>query len=179
LGCDSTVTTILTVNPVPEVSLGDDQLLCPGDSITLTPGNGFISYLWSDGSLQSSLKVTSTGKYSVTVYNEWCRAIDEILITGCGSELRFPNAFSPNNDNTNETFKPVILGTLKTFHIIIYNRWGQQIYESNDAHTGWTGTFKGSDCTAGQYVYVATYSMGAEPSTQKQRVQRGAVTLIK
>ncbi|MDO9256888.1 MAG: SBBP repeat-containing protein [Bacteroidales bacterium] len=179
LGCDSTVTTALTVNPVPEVSLGDDQLLCQGDTITLSAGTGFINYLWSDGSVLSDLKVTSTGKYFITVYNEWCPASDEITIKECGTEIWFPNAFSPNNDYTNEYFKPVILGTLYTYHIIIYNRWGQQIYESNDARTGWNGTFNGSDCATGPYVYVATYSMGAEAATRKQGVKRGPFTLLR
>jgi gliding motility-associated-like protein len=179
LGCDSTVTTILTVNPLPEVSLGADQLLCPGDTITLTPGSGFISYLWSNGSMLSNLIATSTGKYSVTVYNEWCPASDEITINECGTELWFPNAFSPNNDYTNDTFKPVILGTLQTYQINIYDRWGKQIYESNQVNPGWDGTLKGNVCATGLYVYIATYSMGTEPGTQKQQVQRGAFTLLR
>jgi len=179
LGCDSTVTTNLTVNPVPDVSLGDDQLLCPGDSIILSPGIGFSSYLWSDGSVMNHLKVNKTGTYSVTAFNDWCPASAEVTIRECGAELWFPNAFSPNNDYNNDTFKPVILGTLKTFQILIYNRWGQLLYESNDAYSGWDGIFKGSLCPAAQYVFIASYSMGTEPSDQKQRIQRGMVTLVR
>lgn len=177
--CDSTVITHLIVNPLPYVSLGSDMLLCPGDSVILTPGDGFSSYLWSDGSVLSKLKVTAPGTYAVTVYNAWCPAGDEITIRECGSELWFPNAFSPNHDNNNDTFRPVVLGTLNAFHLIIYNRWGQQVYESHQANPGWDGTFQGILCAVGQYVYTATFSVGTEPSTQKQRIQRGSVTLLK
>jgi gliding motility-associated-like protein len=179
LNCDSTVITDLTVNPLPAVTLGDDQLICPGDTIVLSPGLGFSSYLWSDGSVLSDLIITHPGNYSVTAFNEWCPASDEITINECGTELWFPNAFSPDNDGINERFKPVILGTLNTYQITIYNRWGQQIYESNDAYFGWDGTFKGSLCAIGQYVYIAIYSMGTEPATQKQRVERGTFTLVR
>jgi gliding motility-associated-like protein len=179
LNCDSTVITDLTVNSLPLVSLGNDMLLCPGDSIILSPGDGFISYLWSDGSVLNYLKVNKTGTYSVIAFNEWCPASAEVTIRECGAELWFPTAFSPNNDYNNDTFKPVALGTLNAFHLIIYNRWGQQVYESHQVNPGWDGTFQGSICTAGQYVYIATYSMGAEPSTQKQQIQRGAFTLLR
>jgi len=179
LNCDSTVTINLTVNPLPIVALGDDKPICPGDSVILSPGDGYTSYLWSDSTILNKLIVTIPGNYVVTAFNEWCPASDEISINECGAELWFPNAFSPDNDGINERFKPVILGTLNTYEIIIYNRWGQELYESNDAYSGWDGIFKGSLCAMGQYVYIATYSMGTEPVTQKQRVERGTVTLVR
>jgi len=178
-GCDSTVTTILTVNPLPVVSLGDDRLICPGDTIILTPGDGYTSYLWSDHTDLSQLIVIGPGNYSVTAYNDWCPASDEITINECGTEIWFPNAFSPDNNSINERFKPVILGILNTYKILIYNRWGQLLYESNDAYSGWDGTFQGSLCANGQYVYIVTYSMGAEAATQKQGVKRGSFTLLR
>ncbi len=177
-GCDSIVTTDLTVNPTPSISLGNDLLLCPGDSVILSPGSGFAWYMWSDGSILSNLKVTHPGEYSVTVFNEWCSATDAITISECGSELWFPNAFSPNNDGKNENFKPVILGTLNTYQITIFNRWGQQIYFSTDAFTGWDGNFGGTACPGGLYVYTVSYSIGRAP-TIKQSVKKGAVTLVR
>ncbi len=178
LGCDSTVSTILTVNPLPVISLGEDQLLCQGDSIILNPGIDFARYEWSDGSIFSKLKVTSPGDYSVTVYNEWCSAMDEITISECGSELWFPNAFSPDNDGINERFKPVILGTLNSYQITIFNRWGQQIYSSTNFDEGWDGNFGGTPCQNGLYVYTVSYSIGREPSI-KQNVKKGTVTLLR
>lgn len=178
-GCDSIVTTTLTVNPLPFVSLGEDKLICKGDSIVLSPGPGFSSYLWSDGSVLSDLLVTHSGIYSVTAFNKWCPATDEISINECGAEIWFPNAFSPDNDGINESFKPVIMGTLSSYQILIYNRWGQELYESNDSYAGWDGKFQGSTCATGQYVYIVKFAIGTSPATLKQGIKRGLVTLIK
>jgi len=178
-GCDSIVTTDLKVNSLPVVSLGDITTICPGDTIFLSPGQNFNSYLWSDGSVLSDLIITGPGTYNVTVYNDWCPASAEISIDDCGIELWFPNAFSPDNDGINERFKPMIKGTLGSFQILIFNKWGQKIFESTDALPGWDGTYKGSMCPADLYVYIAYYSIGSEPSASKQRTKRGSVTLLR
>ncbi|HEX7411590.1 MAG TPA: gliding motility-associated C-terminal domain-containing protein, partial [Bacteroidales bacterium] len=179
LGCDSTVTTNLTVNPLPLVSLGDDQLLCPGDSIILTPGNAFKSYLWSDGSVLSNLKVTISGNYAVNVFDGLCSASDDIVIDECDPELWVPNAFTPDNNDLNDCFKPVSPGIIKSYQIFIFNRWGQQLYESNDAYAGWDGTFKREPCPGGVYTYIIEYSTGTDTATFKQRVKRGTVMLLR
>jgi len=178
-GCDSIVTTDLTVNPLPLVSLGDNKTICRGDTIVLSPGRSFNSYFWSDGSLLSDLIVTNPGTYRVTVYNDWCPASDEISIYECSAELWFPNAFSPNYDGINDRFKPVIKGTLRSFQLIVFNKWGQQIFESTDASTGWDGTFAGSPSPSGLYTYIANYAISSEPTESKQKVKRGTVTLLK
>jgi len=178
LGCDSIVTTNLTVNPLPVLNLGSDMIICPGDTIKLTPGPGFSSYLWSDGSVLSHLLVTKPGDYSVIVRNEWCPASDEVYIGECGIELIFPNAFSPNNNATNERFMPVVIGSLKTYLISIYNKWGQLVYESANAAEGWDGTCNGQPCPIGLYVYTASYTAGVEPAVTHATV-RGSVTLLR
>jgi gliding motility-associated-like protein len=178
-GCDSIVTTNLTVNPTPVFSLGDDLILCPGDSIILSPGLGFNKYVWSDGSFLNNLEVTQPGNYSVTIFNDWCSATDEVTISECSTELWFPNAFSPNYDGKNETFKPVIRGTLNSYQVTVFNKWGQQVYTSNDASTGWNGTFEGNQCPVDLYVYIANYTVGPQSSVSKPRVQRGTVTILR
>src|SRR5438874_7649950 len=56
--------------------------------------------------------------------------------------LFIPNAFTPNNDGINDYFGVNGEG-LQNFHILIYNRWGQVIFESTNPHATWDGTFKG------------------------------------
>ncbi len=177
-GCDSIVTTNLTVNPLPVINLGNDMIICPGDTIKLTTGPGFISYLWSDGSVLSHLLVTKPGDYSVIVRNEWCPASDEVYIGECGIKLVFPNAFSPDNNATNERFMPVVVGTLKSYLISIYNKWGQLVYESTNAAEGWDGTCKGQLSPIGLYVYSVSYTAGIEPAVTHATV-RGSVTLLR
>ncbi|MFA5974179.1 MAG: gliding motility-associated C-terminal domain-containing protein [Lentimicrobiaceae bacterium] len=178
-GCDSIITTNLTVNPLPSISLGNDTILCQGDILILAPGSGFLNYLWSDGSELSVLNVTKPGIYTVTVSNTWCSASDDITIDECGAELFFPNVFTPNNDGINEHFKPVFLGTINSYKIMVYNRWGQLLYESDDAYAGWDGTFKGGKCPEGVYYFLANYTTGTGLPMLKQKVKRGSVTILR
>ena len=68
-------------------SLGPDQALCATCSVTLTPGTGFASYLWSDGSTGSSLTATAPGTYTVTVTNAaGCSATSSIVLVAPGTE---------------------------------------------------------------------------------------------
>lgn len=69
--------------------------------------------------------------------------------------IYLPNAFSPNNDNENDFFIPQSTSCVKSFSIIIYNSWGQKIFESNDITTGWDGSFaRYTECTD-VFVYKA------------------------
>ncbi|MBI4649178.1 MAG: SprB repeat-containing protein, partial [Bacteroidia bacterium] len=69
-------------NPVPIVNLGTDQQLCDGGSVTLNADTGFTSYLWSDGSSNQTINVTTTGSYSITVTNSYgCQGTDMVNVT--------------------------------------------------------------------------------------------------
>ena len=76
------------------------------------------------------------------------------------SQLWVPNVFTPNKDGNNEVFIPsAILIYNKTgnpildYHMEIYNRWGEKVFESFDVHQGWDGTFEGKQCQDGNYLY--------------------------
>lgn len=66
LGCDSIITTNLTVHELPKPDLGKDRGICIGDQLVLNPGN-FVSYLWQDGSTNPTYTTTLVGHYKVTV----------------------------------------------------------------------------------------------------------------
>lgn len=66
VGCDSIITTNLTVHPLPQPDLGNDRGICIGDILVLNPGS-FTSYLWQDGSTGSTFSTTAIGHYSVKV----------------------------------------------------------------------------------------------------------------
>ena len=68
-----------------------------------------------------------------------------------------PDAFTPNQNGLNEVFLPYT-GGLKTFHLSIYNRWGQKIFESHDPNVGWDGRVNGVMAMDGIYVYDFRYS---------------------
>jgi gliding motility-associated-like protein len=64
-----------------------------------------------------------------------------------------PNAFSPNGDGINDFFN-IQYRLLQTFHIKIFDRWGNQVYESSDMHFRWDGTQSGNPSPEGVYMYL-------------------------
>jgi gliding motility-associated-like protein len=84
---------------------------------------------------------------------------NEIRLIG-SSLVWIPNAFSPNEDDHNPVFKPTpkfmyLLndGTYREYEMIIYNRWGEEVFSTNDVQHGWDGTYKGKDCEMESYLY--------------------------
>lgn len=86
----------------------------------------------------------------------------------------FPNAFTPNGDEQNDYFKVegkfVAKGRLQ-----IFNRWGEQIYETNDIQQGWDGTAKGRPAPQDTYIYRAF----VETIDGAQQTHRGSVFLLR
>jgi gliding motility-associated-like protein len=75
-----------------------------------------------------------------------------IAITISESKLEFPNAFSPNNDNTNDVYMAKKgYKSIVSFHGYIFNRWGQKLFEWTDVSKGWDGTFNGKPVKEGVY----------------------------
>jgi gliding motility-associated-like protein len=90
--------------------------------------------------------------------------------------LTIPNVFSPNNDLLNEYFYAKSVG-IKAYKMEIYNRWGQLIFETNDAAEikGWDGNYNGTTCAEGVYYYHI-YAKGVNG---KEFNYRGSVTLVR
>lgn len=87
------------------------------------------------------------------------------------------NAFSPNDDGFNDTFKPIInVVDLETFEFQIFDRWGGLLYQSNDPWAEWDGTASGSEVPVGVYAYRA-YAVDA---IKKDRYELfGHVTIVR
>ena len=131
------------------------------------------------------------GSYNIKlkVWNDK-QCYDSLVImnafTGPESEIRFPNAFTPNmtgptggsyevNDINNAVFHPVVSGDLIEYQLKIFNRQGLQIFESNDAAFGWDGYYH--EKLAAQNVYI--WKVRGKFSNGKTFVKSGDVTLIR
>lgn len=66
--------------------------------------------------------------------------------------LFIPNAFTPNQDGLNDEFTITGRG-IKSFSMVIFDRWGEKLYETTNANQGWDGTYKGKDCQIGVYAW--------------------------
>jgi gliding motility-associated-like protein len=174
-GCDSIVTLQLTVLPKPSPYLGADALLCIGDSLRLSPGK-FTNYTWQDGSVQDHFIVKKSGLYAVTVTNNCGSATDEIAITEEHCNIYFPTVFTPNNDGKNELFKILGVNNLAAYHLLIYNRWGQKVFETFDPSKGWNGSFNGKTPALETFIWYCELKKQGETNIIKKK---GTVILIK
>ncbi|ULQ54645.1 gliding motility-associated C-terminal domain-containing protein [Flavihumibacter fluvii] len=165
----------ITILSTPAPDLGVSTFLCKGDSLLLSPGS-FDSYRWQDGSTDSTFKVLTGGNYSVTVSNacESVSAAVQVQDRVCG--FFFPSAFSPNGDGKNETFTLLSSYALKYYQLRVFNRWGQQVFFTNDYQKGWDGTLNGIEAQPGTYIWKADMQVQGK----NELVQRkGTVQLIR
>lgn len=163
-GCDSTIQTQLSVTLLPVVSLGNDTSIMDGQSVTLdASGTPNATYLWQDGSTDSVYTVSDSGIYSVTVSNLCGFDEDSVSVTiyfppeDLECFVVAPNAFTPNSDGLNDTFKPVLQCPAETYSLKIFDRWGKMVFESNQPSEGWDGTVKGAPVEHGTYVWAIYY----------------------
>ncbi len=175
-GCDSIITLKLTVLPQPSPDLGADKSLCPGDTVLLYPGR-FTIYTWQDGSSQDHFTIKQPGLYSVAVTDNCGSARDEIIIKAeefC--DIYFPNAFTPNNDGLNDLFKIVKPANLTEYHLSVYNRWGQKVFETFDYSKGWNGQFNGQLQSSQTFIWHCELKKQGNATAIKKR---GMVSLIR
>ena len=87
---------------------------------------------------------------------------DVFIIQVPESELKIPNAFSPNGDGINDVYKAKKgFKSIVEFRAIIFNRWGQKLFEWTDPNEGWDGTFNGKPVAQGVY-FVNVKAKGAD-----------------
>lgn len=185
-GCPDTITKTLEIVPAPEVHFsisspcdgdrGADTLYFSGQA-QLNVMQGYDHYSWNTGGTTGSILVTAEGWYKVTVSNAGlCYATDSVLMLKCDLPLIMPNAFTPNDDGTNDLFRPAIrFEGITGFHMFIFDQWGSRIFETGDIRTGWDGTVNGEPVPCGVYVYTITYAYGPDESKKLT----GTFTLVR
>ncbi|MEP7236859.1 MAG: gliding motility-associated C-terminal domain-containing protein [Ferruginibacter sp.] len=157
-GCKIRDTITVSPRPKPVVSLGSDTTICKYKPVILTTGNsGYDSYLWSTGETTPTILVNQTGTYYVTVTQSSCDASDSVKVLPGDCDVYIPSAFTPNDDNINETFGVVDNVAVLYFNMQIYSKWGQLIFSSSEITQKWDGTFKGKKMPNGAYLWMLTY----------------------
>ncbi len=153
-GCDSIVNANISIPDPGSLALGDDRSLCPGESLTLTLSN-FASYLWSDGTTDPSVVITRPGTYSIEVIDRNnCILTDELVVTeGCNLEVGAANIFSPNDDMINDTWSPTFNEMPSIYQLSIFDRYGNQVFTSNDLTQTWDGQLENNELSSGVYIW--------------------------
>jgi gliding motility-associated-like protein len=150
------------------------------DSVVISWGDGFTDQFNLNLSLISQIHdYADTGHYLVkaTAYNKnTCYTETETIVNHADTFTCFiPNAFTPNKDAANETFKPV-LSFCKSYELTIYNRWGTLVYSGSNLfgkaqEPEWTG----GDLPPGTYIYI----INAKDGENKAHHFKGTVMLVR
>lgn len=121
------------------------------------------TYDWSTGEMNDTGEITvspeETTTYTVTVTDEMgCTATDMITIFVrqpiCDeTDVFLPSAFTPNNDGVNDILY-VRSNFIDEMEILIYDRWGEEVFSSTDQNVGWDGTYKGKPVAPDVYAYT-------------------------
>lgn len=194
-GCSSTLTLddIVCVNPQPEASfvVNSQQLsnFDPTANFTNT-STGHVSQTWNfgDGSGTSSLNnpqhtyPEAAGYYYVTLVvanSHGCvDSTTQLIVVDNVVVFYVPNTFTPDGDVYNETFRPIFTAgfDIYQYQMVIFNRWGEIIFESNNSEIGWDGTYGGNTCQDGTYIWQITYK---EIGKDKRNEIRGHFNLLR
>jgi gliding motility-associated-like protein len=144
----------------------------------VTPGAVFH---WDDGSTADTLVVHHFGQYGLEA--DW-------PLTHCGAAYatvlmpykdcchpHFPNVFTPNNDQLNDTFGPLFTGCdVESLSMEVYSRWGQLMFRNARTDEKWDGkNLNGSEAPSDVYAYTLRYKLAGLPET----FMKGEVTLLR
>lgn len=185
-GCTAVGPGNVELEPGPEISvIPQNATITAGDSIQLTASGG-ITYLWSPASGLSCTDCVSpiaspsvTTTYTVTGTDAaGCANTALVTITveeRCG-EVFIPTIFSPNGNGPIQNETLCIEGNcIRELVYEVYNRWGQQIFQTQSIDSCWDGTFNGKPVDAGAYVYRAVIILN-DGNTKEES---GIITIIK
>jgi len=160
--CTDTLTARVEVMPLPDVKiLNSDTIVKYGQSIQLLV-NGARHYNWFQvGSLSNSnisnpiARPTERTDYVVGgVGKNGCRSFDTVTVdVDFRDNLFIPSAFTPNGDGKNDVFHIANLSFQRVLEFRVFNRWGQEVFYSNDNQHGWDGKWKGVPQDLGSYQY--------------------------
>ena len=160
----------------PDISLGNNQIICPGEKALLKVEGG-ISYDWdpeehlndpASSSPEASPETTTV--YTVTVHNEaGCTASGNVTVTVACDEKDIPNGISPNGDGINDYFVIEDIGRYPENVIFIYNRWGNLVYKKKSYDNTWNGRSNtgavrfGEELPEGTYFYILDLGNSGKP----------------
>lgn len=179
-GCGKNFFFTVDTTPLPTLDHPNDSTICEGMPILIDhQPEPETSYQWNTGATTPSITATHTGTYAVTALNHCGVTTDSVYydFVKCNYCMFIPNVFSPNGDGKNDLFNITPTCLFETFKLLIFNRFGQMVYNSYSLNNSWDGTFKGAPAVQGTYYYSiqAKYTDHSKGTFQL----KGDVTLIR
>lgn len=167
--CDTAYSLILDTFPETEVKIGVSRNPVTADEefeLYVEPEN-YLSVQWSPEYIFNKADIAPA--YASIRKDTWvsivfkdengCGSVDSVLVNietqAClESNVFVPNAFTPNGDGINDLFLVRSMYPLDNFFLVVYNRWGEKVFETTEQKSGWKGDFKNRPAEAGAYSYI-------------------------
>lgn len=172
--------TIVVQMDVPPPPGPYDTLVCLGDSAIMDIRNTRTEIVWFDGATDKFRAFAEEGSYPATLTNA-CGTFYrdfEVRISNCNCPLFVANAFTPNDDGLNDEFKVIHDCDIRTFELVIFNRWGGVVFQSNNPEEWWDGTVEGKPAPIGTYNYRLNYSWMVY-NVDHENIKRGLIHIIR
>jgi gliding motility-associated-like protein len=163
-GCQDTANVMISVYPPPFINAGLDVYALVGEIIQFnatTSGPGSILWTPQDEFSCSTCASTSVSPNQNAVYNVYftdlngCQAQNQVSVY-FDPFIYIPNTFTPDGDEHNNEFRP-ILGNVREFEMLVFNRWGEIVFEMTTIEDYWDGTYNNLPCQDGTYVWKLKY----------------------
>jgi len=149
--------------------------ICEGDSIidmyeAISPNGGYNEwYLFGDTLQGPTINITWDHNgfftFDVVRWDNGCVSLPQtfnVTLELCPQDLMYiPNSFTPDGDEHNNIWLPIMTSGFDPFdyNLIVINRWGETIFESNNSNQGWDGVYKNRLCDQGIYIYKIKYGV--------------------
>jgi len=196
-GCVDSLSELVSINPSPSINVCCDSTVNAGQSVQLISSGGG-KYLWSPSTGLScdtcsnpvATDSVTTWYYEIITSDSGCKSKDSVLITihsptppnnsdtnsitkPCG-EVFIPNVFAPNETMYNNILY-VRSTCIASMDFLIFDRWGNKVFESQNLNDGWDGTYKGQAMNTATFVWVLKATLQDGTSIDK----KGNVTLVR
>ena len=182
--CINTNTLTIFVNPVPTVSVQPEySLILQGDAVTLH-ATSTDSCIWTSSNWLSCSACNTTIAtpasdiiYTITATNNYnCSTVTTATVqVEIEATIYIPNTFTPNGDGLNDVFKPLCTN-ISNLSWVVFDRWGLQLFQTNEIDQGWDGTYQGGKCQEDVYVYKLQYT---DITTGRIHSLSGHVNIVK
>ena len=171
LGCMASDTaSIFVFTQLPDISAtASPDTIEFGETAQLEAFSSVVNeYIWDTNSTLNILNIFNpeaspleTTTYTVNVFDGFCPNKTDVTVyvklPPCIEDKIFvPNAFSPNNDGNNDLFKVRNIVPIDNFYFTVYDRWGQQVFATNDINEGWDGTFEGEQLSSTAFAWYCS-----------------------
>lgn len=179
-GCTDSASVILDTFPMPTMQVGPNQVMDLGDVIQLYAlGAGTFHWEPTDGLYCADCpnplaSPEQSMTYTVTMTDtNGCKVNNTVTVLLNGT-LYVPNTFSPNGDSFNDQWG-AWGSEIKEFQVLVFNRWGEQIFKGDDLDARWDGTYSGALSPIDTYVW----RIDLVEVAGKERTVYGHVNLVR